>query len=224
MLHPTMSTATWAIGIATMVIMALFLVTLLALTLGLSVLRGGIMREKGTNRRSMYLLTWVPLVTGIALVVLDLLQTKISNAGRWTRFPKGRVEWVSGHPLLAALMGNLMWTLAIGGWILTMAGLFVVAKRVNLPPATLRFGRTVSVLTSISLSLTFLAFVAWDVANYVQANQAHVAGAVIVTYPRHDLWLPVTLALGLACAASISGASSARRTWRVLRAQRLWDT
>src|ERR1019366_1084773 len=71
------------------------------------------------------------------------------------------------------------------------------------PP--LRFGRTVSVLTSISMTLTFITFVIWDVALYVQANQAHAAGAIVVSYPRHDLWLPIMLALGLACLASIFG-------------------
>ena len=222
--HAPMSGATWAIGISTMVITGLFLLTLMALGIGLSVLRRGIVREKGTNRRSLYWLTWVPLVTVLTIFALDLAQEMISNEGHWARFAKGRIEWVSGHPFLAALMGNAMWTLAITGWLVTIAGLALVANRATVPPETLRFGRTLSVLTSISMTLTFVAFIVWDVAVYLQANQAHVAGAVVVSYSRHDLWLPITFALGLACAASIVGATSARRSWRSIYSQRLWDS
>ena len=124
---------------------------------------------------------------------------------------------------MAALMGNLIWTVGIAGWLLSIAGLAIVANRVNLPPETLRFGRTVSVLTSISLKLTFLAFVAWVIALDVQSGQAHVAGAIVATYSRHDFWLPMMLALGLASVASIYAATSARRSWRTIYSQRLWD-
>ena len=221
--HSSMSSATWVIGISTMVITGLFLLTLMVLGIGLSVLRHGIVREKSSNRRSMYFLTWVPLVSVLAIFALGITQEMISNEGHWSRFPKGQIEWVNGHPVLAAFMGNAGWAIAIAGWLITMAGLAVVSNRVNLPPDTLRFGRTVSVLTSISMTLTFITFIIWDVALYVQANQAHAAGAIVVSYPRHDLWLPIALALGLACLASIFGATSARRSWRTIYSQRLWD-
>jgi hypothetical protein len=121
-------------------------------------------------------------------------------------------------------MGDLMWTLAIGGWLLAMGGLAVVANRANVPPDTLRFGRTVSMLTSISMSLTFLAFMVWSVAVDVQSRQGSGVGTLVATYPRHDLWIPMTFALGLASAASIWGATTARRSWRTIRLQRLWVT
>jgi hypothetical protein len=104
-----------------------------------------------------------------------------------------------------------------------MGGLTVVANRVNVPPATLRFGRTVSVLTSISMTLTFVAFVVWVAALHVQSSQVHVAGSIVASYPRHDLWLPIACVLGLACAASIYGATRARQSWRAISALRLWD-
>jgi hypothetical protein len=133
-------------------------------------------------------------------------------------------QFVGGHSAEAALVGNFMWVVAIAGWLLTMGSLAVVARRVNLPPETLRFGRTVSVLTSLSLSLTFVAYLVWGVAIEVQNRESHVAGAIVATYPRHDVWLPMAFAFGLACAASIWGATMARRSWRIIYSQRLWDT
>jgi hypothetical protein len=224
--HPPMSTATWVGGISVMVVQALFVVTLLILALGLSSLRYGIKREKGRNRRWMYLLTWTPIVTVLSLIALSIGRVYVNTiqVSTSTGLGNDRVSWVGGHPAVAALMGNLMWTIAIGGWLLSMGGLAVVASRVNLPPDTLRFGRTVSLLTSISMSLTLLAFLVWGVAVDVQNRQSPVVGTIAATYAHHDLWLPMALALGVSCAASIYGATIARRSWRVIYSQRLWDT
>jgi hypothetical protein len=219
--HPTISTATWIIGGSTMFMDALFSMTLLVLIVGLGVLRYGIVREKRRNRRAMYVLTWVPVATVAVLVVMRVAQGYLTE-GSYPDGPSG--QFVGGHSAVAALTGNFMWLVAIGGWLLTIASLAVGARRVNLPPETLRFGRTVSVLTSVSLTLTFLAYLVWGVAIDVQNRESHVAGAIVATYPLHDLWLPMAFGLGLACAASIWGATMARRSWRIIYSQRLWDT
>lgn len=221
--HPAMSAATWVGGISVMVVQALFIVTLMILAVGLSALRYGIKREKSRNRRWMYLLTWTPLFTVLSLVGLDIGRTFV-NANRVTASSTGHIVFAGGHPVVAALMSGLLWTVAIGGWLLSMGGLAVVANRVNVPPDTLRFGRTVSVLTSVSMSLTFLAFIVWGIAVDVQSRQSHAVGAIVATYPRHALWLPMALALGLVSVASIYAATSARRSWRTIYSQRLWDT
>ena len=221
--HPSISTATWVAGASTMVVDGLYVLTFFVLSVGLVTLRHGIVREKSRNRRPMYLLTWVPPVTLLAMFVFEIAQDLLNGDGHWSSVPKGHIVWTGGHPAFAALMGNLIWTVGIAGWLLSIAGLAIVANRVNLPPETLRLGRTVSVLTSISLTLTFLAFVAWVIALEVQSGQAHVAGAIVATYSRHDFWLPMMLALGLASVASIHAATSARRSWRTIYSQRLWD-
>jgi len=219
--HPTISTATWIIGGSTMFMDGLFSMTLLVLIVGLGVLRYGIVREKRRNRRAMYVLTWVPVATVAVLVVMRVAQGYLTE-GSYPNGPSG--QFVGGHSAVAALTGNFMWLVAIGGWLLTIASAAVGARRVNLPPETLRFGRTVSVLTSVSLTLTFLAYLVWGVAIDVQNRESHVAGAIVATYPLHDLWLPMAFGLGLACAASIWGATMARRSWRIIYSQRLWDT
>lgn len=222
--RPTISTVTRIIGLSTVAMDALFFVTLIALAIGLNVFRNGIVREKRHNRRSMYLMTWLPAATVLTIIALFVASKMLMDGSHPHQQPDGQILYIGGHTSVSALMGDLGWVVAIGGWLLTMVGLAVVAKRANLPPEVLRFGRSVSVLTSWSLSLTFIAFMAWSVAIDVQNHQTHVAGQILATYPRHSLWLPMALALGLACAASIYGATSARRSWRTIYAERLWDT
>jgi hypothetical protein len=222
--HPSISTSTWVAGISTMVMDGLYLITFLVLAVGLSALRNGIVREKGTNRRSMYLLTWVPVATVVLIIVLDVAQSLLNDGSHPHQLINGQTVFLGGHTAVAALMGNFMWMVGIVGWLLSLFGLAIVAKRVNLPPETLRLGRTVSVLTSLSLIVTFVAFVVWGAAVDVQNNQTHVAGAIVATYPRFDLWIPMTVALGIASVVSIYGATTARRSWRTIYLQRLWDT
>ena len=218
--HPTISTSTWIVGGATMFMDALFSLTLLVLIVGLGVLRYGIVREKGQNRRSLYVLTWVPVVVVVVLVAMRVAQGFLSDGSRLG--PND--QFIDGHTALAALMGNFMWVVAIGGWLLTIVGVAVVARRANLPPETLRFGRTVSVMTSVSLTLTFIAYLVWGVAVAIQNRESHVAGAIVATYSLQDVWLPMAFALGVSCVTSIWGATVARRSWRIIYSQRLWDS
>jgi hypothetical protein len=199
---------------------ALFSLTLLVLIVGLGVLRYGIVREKGQNRRSLYVLTWVPVVVVVVLVAMRVAQGFLSDGSRLG--PND--QFIDGHTALAALMGNFMWVVAIGGWLLTIVGVAVVARRANLPPETLRFGRTVSVMTSVSLTLTFIAYLVWGVALAIQNRESHVAGAIVATYSLQDVWLPMAFALGVSCVTSIWGATVARRSWRIIYSQRLWDS
>jgi hypothetical protein len=218
--HPSMSATTWVIGGASMIMDALFSVTLLVLIVGLGTLRYGIVREKLHNRRATYVLTWVPVATVALLVAMRIIQGILTEGSR----PEGPTgQWIGVHSAVAAHVGSAMWVIAIGGWVVTIAGLVVVAHRASLPPETLRFGRTVSVLTSISLSLTFIAFLIWGVAVAVQGRETSVAGAIVATYPRHGVWLPMAFVLCLACATSIWGATAARRSWRTIYTERLWD-
>jgi hypothetical protein len=222
--RPTISAATRIIGLSTVAMSVMYLVTLVALIIGLNAFRNGIVREKRHNRRSMYLLTWLPAATVFTLIGLYVASKMLMDGSHPHQTPTGHIVFIGGHTSVSAFMGDVGWVVAIGGWLLTMVGLAVVATRANLPPATLRFGRSVSVLTSCSLSLTFLAFITWCVAIDVQNHQARVAGQILASYPHQDLWLPMLFALGVACAASISGATSARRSWRTIYAERLWDT
>jgi hypothetical protein len=221
--HPLISTTTWIVGASTMALDVLYLLTLLVLTVGLGALRYGIAREKKSNRRSMYLLTWLPVATLVIFVGLRIVQPIVGDNSHPFRNAAGQLVTIGGHTAVAAFLGDLSNVVAIVGWIFTMLGLAFVANRANVPPDTLRFGRTVSVFTSISLSLTFVAVIVWGIGIDVQRRQPQIAGAITATYQRHDWWLALAFGLALACAASLWGATTARRSWRIIAAQRLWD-
>jgi hypothetical protein len=218
--HPSISTGTWIVGASSMVMDALFSLTLLILIVGLGVFRYGIVREKGQNRRAMYLVTWVPVATVGLLVAMRIGQGYLTD-GSGPFGPNG--QFIGGNSAFAALMGHAMWVVAVAGWLLTIGGLAVVAHRANLPPETLRFGRTVSVLTSVSLALTLVAFLVWSVGIELQSRQSHVVGAIIATYPRHGFWIAMAIGLAMASLSSLWGATNARRSWRTIYSERLWD-
>lgn len=221
--HAVFSAADWVIGLSTMAIQAAFILTLMVLAVGLSALRYGIRRERGSNLRRMYLLTWLPLVTFVTFIALEVAQSQVRNEAMYRGTSHGDVYIGGGHLAVAALLGNLEWIVAIGGWLLSMVALAIVSKNVTLPPDTLRFGRTVSVLSSISLCATFVAVVIWGVAIELQGHAALHAGTIIATYPEHGLWEVLVLVLGAATLLSVAGASVARQSWRTIRVARLWD-
>jgi hypothetical protein len=221
--RPSISTSSWIVGLSATSIDVLFTITFFVLAVGLGAWRYGIAREKSKNRRSLYLLTWVPLVTVIVIGVLDVAKSHLSDGARHYRLSDGHWVLTVGHAAIAALMGDSMWVVGTGGWLLTIVGLAIVAHRAELPPELLRLGRTISVLTSTSLLLSFLCFIVWGIAMDVQDHQAHVAGAIVATYPHFDLWLPMVILLGVTSVVSLCGATSARRSWRTIYSQRLWD-
>jgi hypothetical protein len=221
--HAVISTTDWFIGLSNMAIQAAFLLAFVALGFGLAALRYGIKREKRVNRRRMYLLTWLPVATVVTFIGLAYAQDYVRNQARYLGTGHGNIYLGGGHPSVAAFLGNLEWIVAIGGWLLSMVALAVVSRNVTLPPDTLRFGRTVSILSSFSLCVTFVAVVIWGVAIDMRGHAVVHAGTVIATYPEHGLWALLVLVLGVATMLSIAGASSARQSWRTIRVQRLWD-
>jgi hypothetical protein len=222
--RPSISTSTWFVGLSTTTMDVLFTISFLVLAVGLGAWRYGIVREKSENRRSLYLLTWVPLATVIVLGALEVAKSVLNGGARQYHLSDGQMVFTGGHRAIAALMGDSLWVIGTAGWLITIVGLAIVANRADLPPETLRLGRTISVLTSASLLLSFLCFIVWGIAMDVQNHQAHAAGAIVATYPHFDLWLPMAILLGLTSIVSLYGATSARRSWRTIYAQRLWDT
>jgi hypothetical protein len=221
--HATISTTDWIIGFSNMAIQAAFFLTLMALGIGLAAFRFGIRREKRVNRRRMYLLTWLPVATLVTFVGLAVAQNAVQNQATYRGSSHGNVYLGGGHPAIAAFIGNLEWIVAIGGWLLSMVALAVVSRKVTLPPDTLRFGRTMSILSSTSLSVTFVAVVVWGVVIDARGPVVARAGTVVATYPEHGLWILLVFVLGVATLLSIAGASSARQSWQTIHLARLWD-
>ena len=221
--HPLMSVATWVVGFAGLTISVLFLTTLLVLAFGWRALRSDIRHSPQPNERRLRILSWIPDIT-VWLVFAMWIAHYLVGPHSFTQHGNGPLIPLSGNLALAAVLGDLTWVVAIVGWSLSMVGIAALAKGAELPPETLRFGRTVSVLTAVSMSLSFVAFAAWGIALSVQSHQLVVAGAITAAYPHQVLWLPIASVLALAVVISVWGAIIARRSWRVISAQRLWES
>jgi hypothetical protein len=221
--HAPMSVATWVVGFAELTIGVLFLATLLVLAFGWRALRFEIRHSPQRNQRRLRMLSWVPDLT-VWLVIALWVAHYLVGPRSFTQHDGGPLIALGGNPALAAILGDLTWVVAIVGWLLSLLGIAVLAKGAELPPTTLRFGRTVSFLTAVSLSLSFVAFVAWGIALSMQSHQPVVAGAITADYPHQAMWLPIASALALAVVISVWGATNARRSWRVISAQRLWES
>jgi hypothetical protein len=221
--HAPMSVATWVAGFAELTISVLFLATLLVLAFGWRALRFDIRHSPQHNQRRLRILSWVPDLT-VWLVIALWVAHYLVGPRSFTQHDGGPLIALGGNPALAALLGDLVWVVGIVGWSLTMVGIVALAREAELPPETLRYGRTVSILTAVSLSLSFIAFAAWGIALSMQSHQLAVAGAITATYPHQALWLPIALALALAVVISVWGATNARRSWRAIAAQRLWES
>lgn len=223
LVYPPLSRATTMIGLSSQCMGLIFVLSFLVLAVGWTSLRDGVWEMKGYNRRRDYVLSWLPFVTVILAGLCKGLQEFLFRTTNARETLNGVLVPLNGHPAIAALTGDLAWMIAIVGWVLSAVALVVVARNVELPPATLRFGRTTSVLTAIALVMSCIVFVVWCVGINLQRRVPFSAGTITATYPHSGLWLPAALAFALATIVSVCGATSARRSWRVIRAQRLWD-
>jgi hypothetical protein len=221
--HPPLSTPTFMIGLASQYMDIIFTLSFFVLAVGWTSLRDGVWQMKGSNRRREYVLSWTPFITVILAGLAKGLQIYMFQPTNARETLNGVYVPLNGHPAIAAFTGDFAWAIAIVGWVVSAVSLAVVAKRVELPPETLRFGRTTSVLTAVAMVLSFGVFVVWCVGINLQSHTPVSAGAITATYPHAGLWLPMSVVFAVGALVSVCGATSARRSWRIIRHERLWD-
>ncbi|MEO9180089.1 MAG: hypothetical protein ABI298_00395 [Acidimicrobiales bacterium] len=226
--HAHMSTATQMQGWAMSAMAILTYTILLVLGVGWAILRSGVFKSATTNRSRMWLRSWLPGLTFLLLIGMGIWIT-ILNAGNAPLSPTmkiihGREVLIPPHPYFVALVGDLTMTVVIIAWVLSVAGLITIAKRVTLDPWTLRFGKGVSVIVATLTSLYLVAFAVWGIALKEQDHQIATVHQVVASYPHQTLWVPITLVVALAAAISVRGAVSARESWRVISQKQLWRT
>jgi hypothetical protein len=221
--HPPLSSATQVLGVSSQMLSWLTLITFLVLASGWSACRDGVKHSTTPKRRRLASTSRAPFIIVLLIIVMKIIQSDLSPHNfRGTK--NGQSIAIGGHPAAAALLGDATWTLAIVGWILAIALAIWIARKVDLPPLALRFGRTVSVVTASLTLLSFFAFATWCMALVAQSQQLPDAGTVTASYPHDALWFPVALAFAIAVAVSVLGATNAKRSWRTISSQRLWST
>jgi hypothetical protein len=212
---PPLTPAGSVVPFASLAVGVLFLVTLAVLASGWTGLVGAIRRSTMPHRQRVWLLAWAPgfaLLADIALVVAQIL---VRPDGY--RMTSGRqMVAIGGHPLAAHVLGTALGVVAIGGWLASIVCVAVAAKRADVAPSDLRFGKSVSIVATTLFALMLAAYLAWGIGLIVQARQASHGNFTTIAYSHQDLWFPMVLLCSVAVILSSVSSRVARRSWRVL--------
>jgi len=218
MAAPPLTSAGWVVVDGSRAVLALFLVTLMVLTVGWSRLTSGIQRSSSPHRRKVALLAWAPgfaLLADIGLVVALILV----RPSRYHSTNGGLMVPLNGNPAAAHALGVALGIVAIVGWLLSIVCVGVATKQAEVAPADLRFGRTVSVIVAALLAALLVAYATWGIGLIVQARQAASGSHTTIAYSNQGLWPPMMCVLISGVVLSVAGARAAVRSWRVISIQ-----
>jgi len=192
-------------------------ITVLLLISGWSHLIGGIRRSNAPDQSRTLWLAWVPGISFLLWLVgaivdwIAIRPSAMTISGR-----DHHITYLNGYPATAHVFGIALTVTGIGGWLLSIACIAVVAKRSEVDLSELRFGTGLSTTVSALFALLFAAYVAWGIGLTLEGRQAAFGGFNVISYSRQSLWLPTAILLGLAVAISIASARAARKSWNVL--------
>jgi hypothetical protein len=196
-------------------ITVLFVLTLLVLALGWADFRGAI-RRSATPRRTLRLLAWVPGISLLIDLALVIAQDRLRPSHYGSLSPGGPTIALDGHPAAVQTIGVVLMVVAVVGWLLSIVCVAVAARRADIAPSDLRFGRTISVMVATLFACLLAAYVAWGVGLILQSRQAAHGSFTTLVFADQRLWVPMVLALSLAVVVSACCAASARQSWKVI--------
>jgi hypothetical protein len=202
----------------------LFLMPLIALISGWSGLRGAIRRSDAPHRRWLLLLAWAPVLSLLIDAVLIFAQNSVRNPSHYV---PGSLQtnghFVPPHMVPSAVHASAVHAFAVilpivagFGWLLSVACVAVAARRAQVEPSDLRFGKSVSVVVVVLFAFEVLAYVTMGIGLIVQAREAAHGSFTTISFPHQDLWVPMILVLLIAELLSCLAARAASRSWRVI--------
>jgi len=192
----------------------LFFLTFIVLISGWSGLTSAIKRSSVAHRRRLRLLAWTPVFTLLVDVVLVITQAKMRPNS--FAFHQNHVVASGGSPAVLHILDIVVPTVAIVGWLVSIACVAVAARRADVAPTDLRFGTSVATLVALLFALFVAAYATWGIALIVQTRQAANGNFTTIGYTHSGLWVPVMLVLVIAVALSVMSARAARSSWKVI--------
>lgn len=211
---PPLTPAGHVVLYSSLALTALFLVTFAVLISGWSGLTGAIKRSTVAHRGRLRLLAWTPLFALLADVVLLISQDKV-RPNTFSGYP-GHLVATGGNPAALHVLNVAVPTVAIVGWLISIACVGVAARRADVSPMDLRFGKSVAVVVASLFTVTLAAYATWGIGLMVQARQAANGNFTTVGYSHSGLWLPMVLMLVAAAALSWISARAARCSWKII--------
>jgi hypothetical protein len=211
---PPLTTAGHVALYSTLAITTLFLVTFVVLISGWSGLTRAI-RQSGTpDRRRLRLLAWAPVFALLADIILIVGQGFARPSGYSGH--QGHYVFFGGHPAALHVLNIVQPTVAIVGWLVSVACVAMAARRADIAPVELRFGKSVALLVAALFALLVAAYATWGIALIAQSRQTASGHFTTVGYAHAGLWLPMMLVLAVAVTLSVISARAARSSWKMI--------
>jgi len=201
---------------SSLMVTLLFLVTFVVLICGWSGLTSAIKRSTVAHRRRLRLLAWAPVFALFVDLVLVITQTKMRPTS--FTFHQNHVVAAGGDPTILHVLNYAVPAVAIVGWLVSIACAGVAARRADVAPTDLRFGKSVAVSVALLFVLFVVGYATWGIGLMVQARQAANGNFTTIAYSNSGLWLPMMLLLIAALALSVMSALVARSSWKVISA------
>ena len=194
-------------------ISVLMLTTFFVLFSGWCGLTRGIRQADTPNRRRIQVLAWAPafaLLVDVLLLIADGMARGSGEADY-----QGHYVALGGHPTVLHILNVVLPTVAVVGWLVSVACVSVAARRADVPLVELRFGKSVAIVVASLFVLLVAAYATWGVGMVLQSRQAVEGGFTTVGYAHAGLWLPMMAVLMAAVALSVASARAARSSWKM---------
>jgi hypothetical protein len=211
---PPLTSAGHLVLYSTLAITALFLITFTVLISGWCGLTRAIRDSDTPNRRRVRLLAWTPVFALLVDVGLIVAQGVVQPSGYSGH--QGREVAFGGHPAALHVFHIAQPTVAAVGWLVSVACVAIAAKRANIAPVELRFGKSVALVVASLFALLGAAYATWGITLIVQDRQTQRGTFTSVGYAHPGLWVPMMLVLAVAVTLSVVSARAARSSWRTL--------
>jgi hypothetical protein len=208
---PPLAPAGRIVGYSYLALTVLSLVTFAVLISGWAGLTSAIKRPTVARRRRLRLLVWAPVFALLVDLVLVITQAMM----RPTITATGAS---GGNPTISHILNYALPTVAIVGWLISVACVAVAARRAEVAPTDLRFGKSVAVVVAWLFTLYVAAYATWGIGLIVQARQSANGNFTTIAFSHSGLWLPMMVVLIATAALSVMSARAARSSWKVISA------
>ena len=208
---PPLAPAGRIVGYSYLALSVLCLVGFAVLISGWSCLTSAIKQSTVAHRRRLRLLARAPvfaLLVDLVLVIAQaIVRPTITGTGT-----------AGGNPTMLHILNYAVPNVAIVGWLISVACVGVAARRAEVAPTDLRFGKSVAVVVAWLFALYVAAYATWGIGLIVQARQSANGNFTTIAFSRSGLWLPTMVLLIATATLSVMSARAARGSWRVISA------
>jgi len=195
------------------------LVSFCAMAAGWGALAGGVRRARRPRRRHLVLLSYVPLVSFLA--VLGLFIARVTQLPNEFTSHGGPLIPLDGNPAAAHALLIALWLVLVTGVLASVWSLALVTKHAEMPMLYVRSGKRMATFTALSLALMAVSAVVGAVAaayhghpipsmdNFLYTGK-YIGGRYPVELPG---WWLAAVPLNAAAVVSLAGWRVARRAW-----------